>query len=306
MLRSFYRCALHLHPPAFRKRFGDEMLSIFDQPHGTASALRLLLDALFSLSRQWTLRPEFWHDLSPAASPQPASDGIPSFYTISPFRPRGAAVVNGLVLSLAVFCMTCFAIRYSWIHVLHVRIPEVQFERPSGIPPNPRTSGMSPMMEKPIAPPPPVYKAPSVATVPATPALPQIPPPVETVSRLRSARNSGHTNAVKPQSNLPISKWSAETIGEAEIPLESYEGTYVVDSPAKITIVIATERDSLMMSISRQPRLGLTPMSKTKFTVEGLQNCWIEFTPGDGAASPRMRELQLSCNGKRYVAHRQP
>jgi hypothetical protein len=64
MLRSLYRCALHLHPPAFRKRFGDEMLAIFDQAHGTASALKLIFDALFSLSRQWTLRPEFWHPAS--------------------------------------------------------------------------------------------------------------------------------------------------------------------------------------------------------------------------------------------------
>ena len=31
MLRSLYRCALHLHPPAFRKRFEDEMLAIFSQ-----------------------------------------------------------------------------------------------------------------------------------------------------------------------------------------------------------------------------------------------------------------------------------
>ena len=57
---------------------------------------------------------------------QPASDGVPSFVTLDPFRPRTAAIIHGLVLSTAVFCLTCFAIRYSWIHVLHVRIREVQ------------------------------------------------------------------------------------------------------------------------------------------------------------------------------------
>jgi len=31
MLRPLYRCLLRLHPPGFRKRFAEEMLSIFDQ-----------------------------------------------------------------------------------------------------------------------------------------------------------------------------------------------------------------------------------------------------------------------------------
>jgi hypothetical protein len=124
MLRLFYRCALRLHPSGFRERFADEMLSIFDQSAGRSEAFRLLLDGFVSLLRQWTLRPEFWHELSPAQ--QPASDGIPSFCSLDPFRPRAGAVIHGLVLSTAIFGFTCLAIRYSWIHILHVRIREVQ------------------------------------------------------------------------------------------------------------------------------------------------------------------------------------
>jgi len=30
-MRSFYRLVLKLHPAAFRERFGDEMLCIFDE-----------------------------------------------------------------------------------------------------------------------------------------------------------------------------------------------------------------------------------------------------------------------------------
>jgi len=131
MLRPLYCCLLRLHPSGFRTRFADEMLSIFDHAAGRAAAFRLLLDGFLSLARQWTLRPEFWHELSSA--PQTASDGIPSFYTIDPFRPRAGAVIHGLVLSAAVFCLTCFAIKYSWIRVLHVRIPEVQFDSPRSI-----------------------------------------------------------------------------------------------------------------------------------------------------------------------------
>jgi hypothetical protein len=125
MLRPLYCCVLRLHPPGFRQRFTEEMLSIFDHAGGETAAFRLLLDGLLSLARQWALRPEFWHDLSPARPQQPAPDGIPSFYTLDPFRPRIPAVIHALVLSTTVFCLTCFAIKYSWIHVLHVRIPEV-------------------------------------------------------------------------------------------------------------------------------------------------------------------------------------
>ncbi len=134
MLRPLYRCVLCLHPPGFRKRFADEMLSIFDSTVGARAALRVLADGLLSLFRQWTLRPEFWHEISPTR--QPALDGVPSFYTLDPFRPRAGAVIHGLVLSTAIFGTTCFAIRYSWIHILHVRIREVQADRPRSSEPN--------------------------------------------------------------------------------------------------------------------------------------------------------------------------
>jgi hypothetical protein len=133
MLRPLYRWILLAHPPAFRRRFGDEILAIFDACPRHRDRYRLLLDGLHSLLRQWTLRPEFWHP-----NPQPAevtADGVPSFQSLDPFRPRTSAVFQGLVLSIAVFCLTCFAIRYSWIRVLHISIPEVQFERPQWIPP---------------------------------------------------------------------------------------------------------------------------------------------------------------------------
>ena len=133
MLRPLYRCVLGLHPSGFRRRFADEMISIFDHSVGKPAALRLLVDGLGSLARQWALRPEFWHELSPAQ--QPAADGIPSFYTLDPFRPRAGAVIQGLVLSTALFCLTCFAIRYGWIHILHLHIPAVQFDSPRSMQP---------------------------------------------------------------------------------------------------------------------------------------------------------------------------
>src|ERR1700680_982298 len=143
MLRPLYRCVLRLHPSGFRRRFADEMISIFDHSVGKPAALRLLVDGLGSLARQWALRPEFWHELSPAQ--QPAADGIPSFYTLDPFRPRAGAVIQGLVLSTALFCLTCFAIRYGWIHLLHLPIPAVHFYSPRSMRPRPGAGARAPL-----------------------------------------------------------------------------------------------------------------------------------------------------------------
>jgi hypothetical protein len=128
MLRSVYRLALRLHPRHFRRRFADEMLAIFDENRSTVSGLKSLLDAAFSLLRQWILRPQSWSPRQTSALPGPIPDGVPSFYTVSGFRPSGTAVVNGILLTTFVFCATCFAIKYSWIRVLHVQIASAQFD----------------------------------------------------------------------------------------------------------------------------------------------------------------------------------
>jgi uncharacterized membrane protein YccC len=106
------------------------MLSIYDSAKGPLSAVGLLCDAIASLVRQWALRADFWHEVPPARS-QPVADGVPSFHVIDPFRPRSSAVIHGLLLSVAVFCVTCFAIKFSWIHVLHVHIRELEREGPA-------------------------------------------------------------------------------------------------------------------------------------------------------------------------------
>jgi len=56
-MRSLYRLLLHLHPPRFRRRFGEEMLLIFDDSPNRAS---LLADGVVSLARQWLLRSGLW------------------------------------------------------------------------------------------------------------------------------------------------------------------------------------------------------------------------------------------------------
>lgn len=125
MLRRLYRCAVRLHPSSFRRRFGDEMLYIFDQQKRTLARLGVMLDCVVSLLRQWTLRPHTGLELSIAPVPNPTTDHVPSFGTLDAFRPRPSAIIHGAVLSLILFCMTATAIRYSWIHVLNLHIREI-------------------------------------------------------------------------------------------------------------------------------------------------------------------------------------
>lgn len=60
MKRTLYRWLMALHPPAFRRRFGEEILAIFDQADAAGAALPLYYDVLLSLARQWLLRSGSW------------------------------------------------------------------------------------------------------------------------------------------------------------------------------------------------------------------------------------------------------
>jgi len=202
MLRRIYRCVLGLHPPGFRRRFGDEILSIFDQTKGKLSAFRLLTDSILSLIRQCTLRPEFWHEKVAATAQQAAFDGIPSFCTLRPFRPRPAAVVPGLLLSIAVFSLTCVAIKYSWIRVLHVRIPEVQFEAPQWIPPHASATGVPDRTTEPVAQNQAVAPSQTPEAASRLASNAPIPPTVAT----KAVKDGAVHSSVSPQFKAPQSK----------------------------------------------------------------------------------------------------
>jgi hypothetical protein len=59
MTRGLYQLIVRMHPPTFRRRFGDEMMSIFDEAVGQHGFV-LMLDGLISCARQWLLRTSFW------------------------------------------------------------------------------------------------------------------------------------------------------------------------------------------------------------------------------------------------------
>jgi len=326
MLRSLYRWVLRLHPPGFRKRFADEMLSIFDHSSGKTAELRLLADGWVSLARQWTLRPEFRRDLSQAQQPSP--DGIPSFYTLDPFRPRAGAVMHGLLLSTAIFCLTCFAIRYSWIHVLHVRIPQVQFDRPRPVRTNP-SSDASESSRTPMAP---AHSEAKSRNLPPAPLRSSSKAPkaalASRTSKTGVTKSSADANSLQLTPAGPlvaggrvVTSSAASTLPESAQPtapipsktgvnrasLQSYVGPYVTESPSNLAISITTEGGRLMMKIDGQPKRELVQASETKFVARGMENCWIEFSVD--AANPDddrtiRSKFQLFQNGQEFIARR--
>jgi len=64
MTRALYRSLLWLHPPAFRREFGGEMLWIFDEVTAAGGPFGLLADGLASLARQWVIRRGAWKVLA--------------------------------------------------------------------------------------------------------------------------------------------------------------------------------------------------------------------------------------------------
>jgi uncharacterized membrane protein len=60
MTRRLYHFIVRMHPPAFRGRFGSEMLSIFDEEGVSHARSGLLFDGLVSFARQWLLRTGSW------------------------------------------------------------------------------------------------------------------------------------------------------------------------------------------------------------------------------------------------------
>jgi hypothetical protein len=60
MMRRVYALLIRLHPPGFRQQFGEEMLWIFNEALPVYGTMRLLGDALISLTRQWILGEAIW------------------------------------------------------------------------------------------------------------------------------------------------------------------------------------------------------------------------------------------------------
>ena len=292
MLRHLYRCALRLHPSAFRMRFGEEMLSIFDSTKGRLPRFLLLLDSILSLTRQWTLRQEFWNELPTASRKQVALDGMPCFSTLDPFRPRAAALIHGLVLTAALFVVTCFAIRYSWIRVLDIRVPALEFEGSPSARPSASLSelgGGSGTEARQKRMPPASQSQTSSAHLYVEP----LPVEAQVTSETKVERPITRTSNSSPGTPVPV-------LGSLEIRLRSYAGTFLSSSPP-VTISIEIRGDALVMKREGLPERTLSPLSPTTFLVESSEGSEVEFAAqSDG----KFQQLKLFEFGRQITARR--
>jgi hypothetical protein len=270
MLRRIYRCAVRLHPSSFRRRFGDEMLYIFDQQRGTLAALGVMLDCVLSLLRQWTRRPQTGAELPAAPLRSLTADHIPSFETLDPFQPRTSAIINGALLSLILFYMTVFAIPYSWIHVLNPRIPEIAAN------PTLPLSRDAEKSSKPL----------QLDVIPTESDNPQS----------KTIASSSPGTPAAPVRARGVRIW-----------LDPYVGKYISSSPpAKVSIQIEGDplrgdHLSLSLAAAGHPSLALSPVSPARFVIVGAENSYVDFTAD---AEGRICCLSLVVNGNVMTAQR--
>jgi hypothetical protein len=110
--RSFYRCLLRLHPSAFRTRFADEMLWIFDEVAPREGVTGLFGDAFWSLARQWTVRVALSAD-SPYPATTPELFAWERIGSPSTSLPAPRIVQGGFVSLLLVGVMSTLAVATS-------------------------------------------------------------------------------------------------------------------------------------------------------------------------------------------------
>jgi hypothetical protein len=120
MSEKTYTWFLRLYPKRFREAYGQEAMQLFRDrlrsERGIAARLRLWLDlafdAAFSVPREhWRPRPAM-----AVSVPEKCPDGIPAFYTLEAGSPRPGALIQGGILSLAIFGAMAFAISHAGTH----------------------------------------------------------------------------------------------------------------------------------------------------------------------------------------------
>jgi hypothetical protein len=343
MLRLLYSWLLRLHPPAFRERFTEEMLCIFDQTVASEArterhaASGLLADGVVSLVRQWTriaVSPEeadaFAGDSIPAV-------GSPVFSSLPGFKPRPGAMIYGVTLSIAAFCVVFFAMRYSWTHRAAIVLPVESYAADSSSSDSSTTSS-------------PGFTLPSVATSDnQADAQPQSRFDLANAAQLSKPETvtseQATENGIKPASssagiaprfdrkiaagittrrltrqdgentpdkfgtaadsvaNSSASDYPDEVVSApASAWLEPYVGNYITDAPAHSQIAVTARNGHLEIEIDGQDKIAaVAASSKTKFLLVGKTNDSIGFVVNDNGA---VRELNLYRDGHLIAAHR--
>jgi hypothetical protein len=313
MLRSFYRTILVMHPPRFRQRFAEEMLGIFDQAQGNFAAVRLVIDGIASLARQWVLRSQFW-DQPIAEAPTLRSGGAPAFYTFDRFQPRKSALMHGAVLSLAIFCAVCFIMKHGVNHAIYMPFAAIVSEDGSG-------------NSRPSARPAPFLKESAATDLRQNQVrtdivnqqqnkalrklhsllLQSVPIPrpsrvslgMEVRARPDSTKTTDSEAAMNSESS-PADR-GAVTVVVQKQALEFYVGTYVIDSPDRPTVSISIAAGELTLETGGEAKCSLTVISANRFAICNTSDLWIEFASRE---SGKAQHVVIHDAGRQITGHR--
>ncbi len=332
MLRLLYVWLLRLHPPAFRERFGEEILCIFDQTiagqagKGRRAAFRLLGDGVVSLVRQRTRMARSEEDANAFVSDAATVDSFPIFCSLPSFKPRPGAMVYGAVLSVASFCIVFFAMRYSLTHRAAIVLPVESYASASstssaggfGLPSvaastdtaeaRPRRRFESTPPSKPET----VTAAPASADgIMPTSGHAGIARPfqIKAGSRVSEVPRQGGeytpdiSSTAGHRTNLSTSTSWVEAVPQPTSAewIKPYVGTYVTDTSAHLKVTLSTRDGQLEIEIDGQSKIAAVAASQTQFILVGKTDAWIEFVKDQDGA---VRELDLYQDGTRQTAHR--
>jgi hypothetical protein len=275
MLRSLYQLVLRAHPPYFRQRFAEEMQSIFDQAESRPVAAGLLADAVLSLLRQWSLRPQFWEE-----TPLALGRGTPLFSLLDSNKPRAAALIYGAFLSALVLNGVCWTMGYAWNHPIFIEL-----RRPVFVPPASwgRKSTSVPREEATESAEPSLYTGegrvvlifPSHAR-PRGEADPAI--QLSMSSREEPARSSG-----------------------APIFLQAYPGTYLstAENGARVNVTLHSGR--LQLEVVGFFSSPIVPVPGSQEMTCAVRNCFARFSTN---ASSVANEVEIHFDGRTIHAYR--
>jgi hypothetical protein len=276
MLRSLYQLVLRAHPPYFRQRFAEEMQSIFDQAESRSVAAGLLADAVLSLLRQWSLRPQFWED-SPLAG---AGQGTPIFSVLDKNKPRTAALVYGALLSALVLNGVCWTMGYAWNHPIFIEL-----RRPVFVPPASwgRKSTSVPRDE---------------ATESAEPSLYTGEGRVVLIFPSH-ARPGGEANPTI-QLSMSSPQEPARSSG-APIFLQAYPGTYLSTAENGERVNVTLNSGRLQLEVVGFFSSPIVPVPGAQEMTCAVRNCFARFSTN---ASSEANEVEIHFDGRTIHAYR--
>ena len=285
MLRVLYGLILRAHPEYFRQRFGEQMQSIFDEAENGLAEAALLADAIASLLRQWSLRPQFWEERPLAV----AGQGAPLFSSLDSSKPRTAALVYGAVLSALVLNGVSWTMGYAWNHPIFI-----EWHQPVIVPPaswNTKSSGV----HRPEAT---ETGVPELSTSEGRVVLiftshaHAAATPVDRSSTAAFAQPSGPANAAGPSSKLSATPPAGL--------LQSYAGTYIGNSTGHERVNVTFMGGGLQLDVVGLFRSPLTPLSNAPVLACG-GNCWVRFWSN---ASGTVDQIEIHSMGREIQAFR--